>query len=207
MLRFENLSKRYGDHIVFQGLRYDNGTGCVALNDEMGSGKTTLLGVLAGEIEPDAGDVWLAGHSLRTEPLKAKSMLAYVPDDCIAYPLLSGRAFLEEIASARQTALDSGVLELASRFGLAAHLEKRFEQMSFGTRKKIFLSATLLGKPAAVIADEPTGGLDAAARSVLVELFTTLARDRTVFFCSHDAAFVQACSAKTISFADLAPRA
>ena len=204
MLRFENLSKRYGDHIVFQGLRYDQGAGCVALNDEMGSGKTTLLGMLAGEIEPDAGDVWIAGHSLRTEPLKAKSMLAYVPDDCLSYPQLTGRAFLDEVASARQTTLESGVLELANRFGLDAHLDKRFEQMSFGTRKKMFLTATMLGKPAVVIADEPTGGLDAAARPVLVQLFNTLARDRSVFFCSHDAAFAQDCSAKTIGFADLA---
>jgi ABC-2 type transport system ATP-binding protein len=204
MLRFENLSKRYGDHTVFHGLHYDTGAGCVALTDEMGSGKTTLLGVLAGEIEPDSGDVWVAGHSLRTDRPNTRSMLAYVPDDCTASASLTGRTFLEEVASARQTTLDRGVLDLASRFGLDAHLEKRFEQMSFGTRKKCFLVATLLGKPAVVIADEPTGGLDAAARAVLVELFKTVALDRTVFFCSHDAAFVQACNAKTVSFAELA---
>ena len=204
MLRFENLCKRYSEHIIFQGLRYSAGAGCIALSDEMGSGKSTLLGILAGEIEADEGEVWVDGHSLRSRPQQAKTALAYVPDDCMTQPMLTGRAFLESVASARQTALDSSTLDLAHRFGLAPHLEKRFEQMSFGTRKKIFLTATALGRPAVVIADEPCGGLDAAARAVLIELFKSLAQDCTVLFTSHDIAFAQACHARTISFADLA---
>jgi heme-transporting ATPase len=118
-----------------------------------------------------------------------------------------GRDFLERIATERQTALDSRVLELADRFGLTAHLEKRFEQMSFGTRKKIFLTAASIGQPAVVIADEPGGGLDAPARGVLVELFKLLGQDRVVFFTSYDAALTSACEAKVVSFADLAAKA
>ncbi|MFP3561161.1 ABC transporter ATP-binding protein, partial [Paraburkholderia sp. SIMBA_049] len=87
------------------------------------------------------------GHSLRTAPLEAKSTLAYIPDDCMAYPLQTGRAFLAHVASARKTVVDSRTLDLAHRFGLTPHLEKRFEQMSFGTRKKMFLTAIALGKP------------------------------------------------------------
>jgi ABC-2 type transport system ATP-binding protein len=203
MLRFENLCKRYGERIIFQGLRYSAGAGCVALNDESGSGKSTLLGILAGTIEADQGEVWIDGHSLRTAPLEAKSALAYVPDDCMPGSLETGREYLERVASTRNTAVDSRTLDLADRFGLVPHLEKRFEQMSFGTRKKIFLTATSVGKTAVVIADEPGGGLDAAARGVLVELFRTLAGDRTVFFSSYDSALVRACDARMIGLAEL----
>ncbi|WP_341319523.1 ATP-binding cassette domain-containing protein [Paraburkholderia sp. IMGN_8] len=206
MLRFENLCKRYGERIIFQGLRYSTGAGCVALNDETGSGKSTLLGILAGTIEADEGEVWLDGHSQRTAPLEAKSTVAYIPDDCMAYPLQTGREFLEQVASTRKTAVDSGTLDLAHRFGLTPHLEKRFEQMSFGTRKKMFLTAIALGKPTVIIADEPAGGLDAAARAVLIDWFNTLAEDRTVFFSSYDMALTQACNAKMIGFADLGMR-
>ncbi|SDH99394.1 ABC transporter ATP-binding protein [Paraburkholderia phenazinium] len=206
MLRFENLCKRYGEHTLFQGLRYSVDAGCIALNDESGSGKSTLLGILAGEIEPDAGEAWLDGHSLRTAPLAARSALAYVPEDCLASSLQTGRAFLEAVAAQRNTALDKRTLELADRFGLTPHLEKRFEQMSFGTRKKICLTAATLGRVAVVIADEPSGGLDAAARAVLVDLFKELGRDRVVFFTSYDAALTSACEAQAISFADLAAR-
>ena len=202
MLQFENLCKRYDKRVIFQRLRYSAGTGCVALNDESGSGKSTLLGVIAGEIEPDQGEVWIDGHSLRSAPLAAKSLLAYVPDDCMPYSLQTGRDYLDLVASNRKTAVGSQTLDLADRFGLTPHLEKRFEQMSFGTRKKIFLTATALGDVKVVIADEPGAGLDAPARAVLIDLFTTLGADRTVFFSSYDVDFSQACGAKVVSFAE-----
>jgi ABC-type multidrug transport system ATPase subunit len=203
MLRFENLSKRYGERLIFQGLHYDTASGCVALNDESGSGKSTLLGILAGTIEPDTGEVWLGGHSLRSAPLAAQSVLTYVPEDCMPYSDQTGRAYLSNVASARNTTVTADTLSLADRFGLTPHLDKRFEQMSFGTRKKFFLTAAVLGENQVLIADEPVGGLDAAARAVLVDLFKTLAQTRTVFFSSYDEVFTDACEARSINFADL----
>ncbi|MBR8374875.1 ABC transporter ATP-binding protein [Burkholderia cenocepacia] len=203
MLRIENIRKRYGERVIFQGLHQRFGAGCVALCDENGSGKSTLLGILAGTVDADEGDVWINGHSLREAPLEAKSSLAYVPDDCMAYPFQTGREFLEFVASTKKTVVDHVTLEVAHRFGLAPHLEKRFEQMSLGTRKKIFLSAVTLGKPSVIVADEPSNGLDAAARGVLMDMFRTLAEDRVVFFSSHDPEFTEGCRARTISFADL----
>ncbi|MBN3785840.1 ABC transporter ATP-binding protein [Burkholderia sp. Ac-20353] len=203
MLRIENISKRYGERVIFQRLNHRFQPGCVALCDESGSGKSTLLGILAGAIDADEGDVWINGHSLRNAPLDAKSALAYVPDDCMAYPLQTGREFLELVASTKKTVVDSRTLELADRFGLAPHLDKRFEQMSLGTRKKIFLTATTLGESSVVIADEPGSGLDAASRGVLMDLFRTLAQDRVVFFSSYDPKLAQGCGARTINFADL----
>ncbi|MBV8628302.1 MAG: ABC transporter ATP-binding protein [Paraburkholderia sp.] len=203
MLRFENLCKRYDEHVIFKGLHYSAAQGCVALGDENGSGRSTLLGILAGTIEADEGEVWLGGYSLRSEQLEAKRALAYVPDDCLTHPFETGHAFLERVASTRTVTVDSRILDLAERFGLAPHLEKRFEQMSLGTRKKIYLTASALGETSVVIADEPSSGLDAAARAVLIDLFTTLAADRTVFFSSHDEALTRGCKARTIGFADL----
>jgi ABC-2 type transport system ATP-binding protein len=206
MLRFDNLGKHYGDRIIFRGLHYDMASGCVALNDESGSGKSTLLGILAGTIEADAGEVWLGGHSLRTAALAAKSVLTYVPEDCMPDPDLTGREYLKNVAAQRNTTVASHTLELANRFGLTTHLDKRFEQMSFGTRKKIVLTASVLGETSVLIADEPAGGLDAAARAVLVDLFRTLARTRSVFFSSYDTVFTEACEATSIQFADLGTR-
>jgi len=203
MLRFENLGKRYADRVIFEGLNYRACAGCIALNDESGSGKTTLLGILAGSIPADQGDVWIDGHSLRSVP-KAKSAVAYIPDDCLPGSMQTGRAYLEQVALERDATVGRDTLELADRFGLTPHLEKRFEQMSFGTRKKICLTAAAIGDAKVVIADEPVAGLDAAARGVLVELFMNLAETRLVLFWSYDAAFTQACNAQTITFADLA---
>jgi ABC-type multidrug transport system ATPase subunit len=206
MLRFENLSKRYNDRIVFAELHHDSAAGCVALNDESGSGKSTLLAILAGALAADSGDVWIGGLSVNAAPAVARSLLTYVPEDCMPSPDPTGREYLQRVAAARNASVSDATLTLADCFGLTPHMDKRFEQMSFGTRKKFFLTSAMLGETSVLIADEPVGGLDAAARAVLVDLFTTLAQTRTVFFSSYDEAFTEACAASRITFADLAQR-
>ena len=199
MLRIDNLSKRYGDYLVFQGLTYAFQPGCVALCEEDSTGKSSLLGIIAGVVAPDEGEVWIDGYSLGQTPQQAKARLAYVPDDCLAFPEQTGRGLLEQIASEKNTRLDDEVLELACELGLEPHLDKRFEQMSTGTRRKVFLTAAALGKPAVIVADGPSNGLDAQARAVLAEQFRAWSRDRVVLFASHDAELVRACGARTIN--------
>ncbi|MFT0548932.1 ATP-binding cassette domain-containing protein [Allopusillimonas ginsengisoli] len=203
MLRIDNLSKRYHDHLVFQGLTHRFSYGCMALCEEDSTGKSSLLGIIAGVIAPDAGDVWVDGHSLTQAPQQAKARIAYVPDDCLAFPTQTGREYLEKVAAEKNTTLDDAVLDLAYELGLEPHLDKRFEQMSTGTRRKVFLTAAALGDPAVIIADGPSNGLDAQARAVLAEQFKTWSQDRIVLFASHDAELVQACGATTINVAEL----
>jgi len=203
MLRIDNLGKRYGDHLVFQGLTRTFTAGCVALCEEESTGKSTLLGILAGEIAADTGEVWIDGHSLMHAPQQAKARLAYVPDNCLVFPALTGRGLLEQVAEEKNAALDDAVLDLAYRLGLEPHLDKRFEQMSTGTRRKVFLTAAALGDPAVVIADGASNGLDAQARAVLAEQFKTWGQDRVVLFASYDQDLVRACGAGSIKVATL----
>lgn len=203
MLRIDNLSKRYGDHIVFQGLSHAFAPGCVALCEEDSTGKSSLLGIIAGALAPDSGDVLIDGHSLREAPLAAQSRLAYVPDNCMEFPEQTGRGLLQQAAAAKHVALDDTVLDLAQRLGLEPHLDKRFEQMSTGTRRKVYLTAAALGDPAVVVADGPSNGLDAQARGVLADVFKTWAQTRVVLFASHDPELVQACGARTVNVTDL----
>lgn len=201
MLKIENLGKRYGDHLVFQGLTHVFEPGCHALCEEENTGKSTLLGIIAGVIPPDTGDVWIDGHSLIRAPAQAKARLAYVPANCLAFPEQTGRGMLEQLAAEKNIAVDDDVLHLARELGLAPHLEKRFEQMSTGTRRKVFLTATALGNPAVILADGPSDGLDARARAVLAEQFKIWSRERVVLFASHDAELVDACGATKMNLA------
>jgi ABC-type multidrug transport system ATPase subunit len=207
MLRFDNLSKTYNEHVIFEGLCFETAAGCIALNDESGSGKSTLLGILGGTLQPTVGEVWIGGHSLRRDAAAAKSILTYVPEDCMTYPDQTGRAYLHEVATSRNSTLHHDALDLAERFGLGPHLDKTFEQMSYGTRRKLFLTAAVIGETRVLIADEPGGGLDASARAVLVDLFRMLGATRTVFFSSYDPVLAEACGATSVSFADLSTRA
>ncbi|MGE8687536.1 MAG: ABC transporter ATP-binding protein [Achromobacter sp.] len=203
MLRIQQLSKRYGDFPVFQGLTHCFTPGCVALCEEDSTGKSTLLNLIAGAIAPDSGDVWIDGHSLTHAPQQARARLAYVPDNCLVFPTQTGRGLLEQVAAEKNAALDEATLELAFDLGLEPHLDKRFEQMSTGTRRKVFVTAAALGNPAVVIADGPSNGFDAQGRAVLAELFKAWGKDRVVLFASHDAELVEACGAMTVDVAAL----
>ncbi|MGS1108081.1 ABC transporter ATP-binding protein [Achromobacter anxifer] len=203
MLRIDNLGKRYGDHLVFQGLTHTFAPGCVALCEEDSTGKSTLLGIIAGVIAPDAGEVWIDGHALSQAPAQARSRLAYVPDNCMALPAQTGRGLLQQVAAEKNVPLADSVLDLAFRLGLEPHLDKRFEQMSTGTRRKVYLTAAALGDPAVIIADGASNGLDAQARGVLAEQFKTWAQDRVVLFASHDPELVEACGARSVEIAAL----
>jgi len=201
-LRIENLSKRYGDQVLFHGLTQAFQPGCVALCEEESNGKSTLLGVLAGAVAPDVGDIWIEGHSMIQAPRRAKARVAYVPDNCLAFPTLTGRGLLEQAASEKNAALDAA-LDLVSKLELEPHLHKRFEQMSTGTRRKVYLAAAVLGDPAVIIADGPSNGLDKQACAVLAEQFKAWSRHRVVLVASHDAELVQACGARMVKVSDL----
>lgn len=203
MLHLKNLGKSYGDHLVFQGLDYTFSPGCYALCEEESTGKSSLLGIIAGVITADTGDVLIEGHSLCQDTQRAKSRLAYVPDNCLEFPQQTGHGFLEQAAAAKGVILDDVVLGLAHDLGLEPHLDKRFEQMSTGTRRKVYIVAAALADPAVVVADGPSAGLDASARTVLAEMFTTWGQSRVVLFASHDPVLVQACKAKSVNLSDL----
>ena len=204
MLNIQNLTKRYGDHLVFQGLTHTFQPGCVALCEEASTGKSSLLAIIAGVIAPEEGDVLIQGHSVVRSPEQAKARVAYVPDDCMQFPQQTGRELLEKIAAEKHTTVDDTTLDLAYRLGLQPHLDKRFEQMSKGTRRKVYLAAAALGNPAVIVADGPSNGLDASAGAVLAEQFKAWAQDRVVLFASHDEQLVQACRASTFCIAALA---
>ncbi|NYT66500.1 ATP-binding cassette domain-containing protein [Alcaligenaceae bacterium] len=201
MLRIDKLSKRYRDYQLFQELSYSFSPGCFALCEEDSTGKSSLLRIIAGVIAPDGGDVWIDGHSLRRTPQLAKARVAYVPDNCMEFPTQTGIGMLQQVAAEKNTVLDDSVLDLAYRLGLEPHLEKRFEQMSTGTRRKVYLTAAALGDPAVIIADGPSSGLDTPARAALAEQFKTWAKTRVVLFASHDYELVQACEAQSVDLA------
>jgi len=191
------------DYLIFQGLTHRFTPGCVALCEEDSTGKSTLLNLIAGVLPPDSGDVWIDCHSLTHAPQQAKARLAYAPDNCLAFPTQTGRGLLEQVAAEKNVALDEATLELAYDLGLEPHLDKRFEQMSTGTRRKMFVTAAALGNPAVVIADGPSNGFDARGRAVLAELFKAWGKDRVVLFASHDGELVEGCGAEVVSVAAL----
>lgn len=206
MLRFEGLSKAYEGRPVFRRLSHHFECGAYALQGPNGIGKSTLLALLAGALTPDAGEIWIEGSELIAEPRLARGRLSYVPDECPVYPFMQGRSFLSLVCRAKQVELGQGILDIVAGFGLSSHLETRFDAMSLGMQKKFMLSAAWIGDPGVMLVDEPSNGLDQAARDFLVRLIKERQPNSVVLFSTHDADFVTACGAQVVNLGELIAR-
>ncbi|MEJ2399153.1 MAG: ABC transporter ATP-binding protein [Gammaproteobacteria bacterium] len=203
MLRFDKLEKSYGNRPVLQGCSGRFGTGAFALQGPNGIGKSTLLAALAGALPIDGGEVCINETCLHANPIAARQLLAYAPDESPVYRFMRGREFLEFVARARGKAPDTLDDDIAECFGINTHMHTRFGAMSLGTQKKFLLAAAWIGAPRVLLLDEPANGLDAAAREYLATLLQRQSEQSTVLFSTHDHAFIAAAGATPIQMETL----
>jgi putative ABC transport system ATP-binding protein len=178
------LAKRYADTPVFAGIDLDLAPGeIVALLGESGSGKSTLLNCLAGLDEADAGSITLAGQDLRALDDEARSALRRQALGFIfqAFHLLPHLSVADNVAlPLRLLGLkDDGrvarMLEAVNLGTLAARMPR---QLSGGQLQRVAIARALVHRPRLVLADEPTGNLDARHAAEVLELLRR---------CTHEA--------------------
>ncbi len=176
-LELRGLRKSF-DRVAVDGLDMEVRAGEVfALLGPNGAGKTTTLRMVAGLLRPDAGSIQVCGVDALADPVAAKRVTAWLPDEPLLYDKLTPLEYLEFVAGlwsvppslAAQRA--QGLLE---RLGLWPHRDERCEGFSRGMRQKAVLAGALLHDPRLLILDEPLTGLDAAAARDVKDLL----RDR-----------------------------
>ena len=154
-----------------------------------GAGKTTTIKMMVGLLRPDTGRVLLNGIDAGRDPLKAKSIVGYCPDEPVLYDKMTGIRFLSFIADVFGVSGErrAKVLpELAESFEMKDALGEIVTSYSHGMRQKLSLIAALLHDPEILILDEPIVGLDPRAAFTLKEKMKDLCvRGKTVFFSTH----------------------
>lgn len=192
LLSLQDVGLRFGAQVLFEHLSLASHAGALALTGSNGTGKSSLLALMAGVRQPDQGRVAICGFDLVDSPVQARQQLAYMPDDAPAYPFMTGRAFLEMVDALRgRHDMQQHAPDLLAGFGLLAHLDKRFETMSLGTRKKFMLVAGLMSQAAVQLMDEPSNGIDAEARALLIDLVVQRQQQQLFVFSTHDSELVQ----------------
>lgn len=160
----ENLVKTYDSRRVLDGVNLDVPEGeFYALMGPNGSGKTTLASIIAAVKTPDSGIVEVCGN----RPAQAKEFIGYVPQENFSSPKLSGKENLVYFASLlgySRSQVSQLVGEVLSRIGLSEEADKRVDKYSGGMRKKLEVGTALFPGIRVLILDEPTTGLDPAAR-------------------------------------------
>lgn len=204
LLEVDGLGMRFSGQALFRGLSFACGPGVVALMGENGAGKSTLLSRLAGVHLAQEGRVVVGGHELDgpgQAPQKARRQLAWVPDESVAYEFMTGNEFLRMVLALRGQAEAPDLPGLVEGFGLAPHTGRRFGEMSLGTRKKFMLASGLASDARVVLMDEPTNGIDAGAKALLLERFRQGRDSRLFFFSTHDAEAVARSGAQVFTLA------
>jgi ABC-2 type transport system ATP-binding protein len=189
-LEIRGLTKQFGgnwavdnlDLVVQQGEFH-------ALLGPNGAGKTTTLRIVAGLTPADHGSVSILGHDIELDPMGARRLLAFLPDDPLLYGKLDAFEYLEFVAglwSMDAAAARARAQELLDVLALADQAGKRVEGYSRGMRQKLALAGALIHDPALMILDEPLTGLDAAAaRQVKDILVDRVRRGGTVILTTH----------------------
>lgn len=154
-----------------------------------GAGKTTTIEILCGLKKFDSGKVMVDGLSVPSELSEIKKIIGLVPQDIALFPMLTGRENLNIIGGiygVEKKLLKERVEELLNRFGLENSADRSINQYSGGMKRRINLIAGLLHVPKILILDEPTVGVDAQSRNLILEELIKLNRNgTTVLFISH----------------------
>ncbi|MCU0634139.1 MAG: ATP-binding cassette domain-containing protein [Gemmatimonadaceae bacterium] len=194
MLALSALTVRYpGGVTALDGLSLTVTRGLTGLLGPNGAGKSTLMRILATLQSPDAGRVrWTRdGEELDVvrDADRWRARLGYLPQDFGLYPVLTVTEQLEHfaalkgwtIASERRGAVDAQL----DAVGLWAQRGARVGALSGGMRQRLGLAIALIGRPALLVIDEPTAGLDPDERTRLLNLLAGLAESTIVLLSTH----------------------
>jgi len=156
--------------------------GLLGLN---GAGKTTIIECLLGLREPDSGSIHVGGIDVRTHPLAARRLVGAQLQSAALQDKITPRQALGLFASFYPEAADPA--ELLERFNLSAQSDAPFDTLSGGQRQRLFLALALVNRPAVLVLDEPTAGLDPPSRRELHQLIKGMKSSGcTVLLSTHD---------------------
>lgn len=193
MIRYEGFGKRFGSVVAVSRIDFEVKPGeTLALVGPNGSGKTTTLKALVGLVRPTEGCVFVEGHDVVREGVAARRLLGYLPQRLSFPEGMTGREAMRLYATLRRAA--AGEIDpLLERVGLADAADRHADGYSGGMRQRLGIAVALLGRPAALVLDEPSAALDPTGALLVRDLIREIAAEgTTVLLSSHDLAEVAA---------------
>jgi ABC-2 type transport system ATP-binding protein len=180
VVRTHGLTKRYGAVVALDDLDVTLGDGVTGLVGANGAGKSTLIKILLGLLQPTSGRATVLGHDPLRDGAEIRRAVGYMPEhDCLP-PDVSASDFIVHLAQMSglpRTAARERTADVLRHVGLA---EERYRPMggySTGMKQRAKLAQALVHDPRLVLLDEPTNGLDPAARDDMLSLVRRIGHD------------------------------
>ena len=196
MLQIQNLVKKFGSFTAVDGINLQVKSGeLYGFLGQNGAGKTTTIKMITGIYAPTSGSIKINGLDITKNPLEAKMLIGYVPDQPFLYDKLTGREFLYfsgGLYNFSKKQITDKIDELVSLLNIESWFDKRTEEYSQGMKQRITIASALLHEPKLIVLDEPMVGLDPQS-TVLVKniLKKKVAEGNSVFVSTHSLSFAE----------------
>ncbi len=196
MIEAVNLTKNYGSFRAVDRIRFQVRKGDVlGFLGPNGAGKSTTMKMITGFLAPSEGTATIGGFDIQREPMRAKRLFGYLPENGPLYQEMTVLEFLRFVAEIRGLAGQART-EALTRVLEMCHLEpvrhQTIETLSKGFRQRVGMAQAIIHDPECLIMDEPTDGLDPNQKQEVRKLISGMGREKAVILSTHILEEVQA---------------
>ncbi|MCR5847510.1 MAG: ATP-binding cassette domain-containing protein [Lachnospiraceae bacterium] len=189
MIKVQNLSKIYGDHIAVDDISFEVKEGHIyGFLGPNGAGKSTTMNIITGYLAPTSGTVEVNGYVMGKDTLKAKKSIGYLPEIPPLYVDMNVKEYLTFVAKIKgvpKNEREAEIEKVMSATDITDMSKRLIKHLSKGYKQRVGIAQAILGDPEIVILDEPTVGLDPEQIIEIRTLIKSLKGDHTVILSSH----------------------
>ncbi len=202
MIKVENLVKTFGPKRAVDGVSFSVERGEVlGFLGPNGAGKSTTMRMITGFIPPTEGKVSVGGHDMVEDPLPAKRLIGYLPENAPAYADMTVAGFLNfaaELRGMRGEAKKKAVGRAVELCFLESVLEQSIDTLSKGYRHRTCFAQSIVHDPEILVLDEPTDGLDPNQKHEVRNLIRRMGEKKAIIFSTHILEEVEAACTRAI---------
>jgi ABC-2 type transport system ATP-binding protein len=202
MIKVQNLSKSFGPKVAVNGVSFTVERGEVlGFLGPNGAGKSTTMRMITGFIPPTAGTVRIGEFDMIEQPIQAKRLIGYLPENAPAYTDMSVRGFLgfaAELRGLRGEEKKKAIHRVVEMCFLESVLEQSVDTLSKGYRHRTCFAQAIIHDPEVLIMDEPTDGLDPNQKHEVRGLIRRMGEKKAIVFSTHILEEVEAACTRAI---------